>query len=206
MTNALLVSPLQIERRIATALLIWLAAVLAASGLGLLAKIPVPLFGGLVAISIALPTAAYFALPVLRKWAERVGVRALTLLHVWRIPAALVFFEYGAAGLLPSEFVCNAAWGDLAAGTLAALAFTLPEWRAKYWAVHLFGFADFVVAAGTGLLLSLMAVPLMENIATFPIVLIPLFGVSLSGAAHIITLDLLRRGVYASTIEPGEVK
>jgi hypothetical protein len=195
MTDALLPPSLQVERRIVTTLLIWLAAIVAAASLGLLTEIPVPLFGGLVAISIALPTATYFFLPALRAWAERVGVRSLTLLHVWRIPAALVFFEYGAAGLLPAEFVRNAAWGDLAAGMLAAIAFTLPEWRAKYWAVHLFGFADFVVAVGTGLLLSLMAVPLMENIATFPLVLIPLFGVSLSGAAHIITLDLLRRGV-----------
>ena len=40
-----------------------------------------------------------------------------------------------------------------------------------------------------------MAAPLMANIATFPIVLIPLFGVGLSGAAHIISLDLLRRRV-----------
>ncbi|MBL0897076.1 MAG: hypothetical protein IBJ17_00040 [Reyranella sp.] len=195
MTDALLPPSLQVERRIATTLLIWLAAIVAAASLGLLTEIPVPLFGGLVAISIALPTATYFFLPALRAWAERVGVRSLTLLHVWRIPAALVFFEYGAAGLLPAEFVRNAAWGDLAAGMLAAIAFTLPEWRAKFWAVNLFGFADFVVAVGTGLLLSLMAVPLMENIATFPLVLIPLFGVSLSGAAHIITLDLLRRGV-----------
>lgn len=195
MTNAVPLHSLQIERRVAATLLIWLAAVVAASGLGLLAEIPLPLFGGLVAIGIALPTAAYFALPALRAWAERVGIRALTLLHVWRIPAALVFFEYGAADLLPAEFVRNAAWGDLAAGTLAAFVFTLPEWRAKYWAVHLFGFADFVLAVGTGLLLSLTAAPLMGNIATFPIVLIPLFGVGLSGAAHIITLDLLRRGV-----------
>ena len=188
-------SSMRIERRIATTLLIWLAAVATAAGLGLLAEIPLPLFGGLVALGIVLPTTTYFALPALRRWAERVGIRALTLLHVWRIPAALVFFEYGAAGLLPAEFVRNAAWGDLAAGTLAALAFTLPEWRAKYWAVHLFGFADFVLAVGTGLLLSLMAVPLMANIATFPIVFIPLFGVGLSGAAHIIALDLLRRRV-----------
>lgn len=187
--------PARTERHIPTALIAWAAAVAAAAGVGALAEVPLPLFGGLVALGIVLPTAAYFALPALRRWAEGVGIRALTLLHIWRIPAALVFFAYGDAGLLPAEFVRNAAWGDLAAGTFAALAFTLPEWRAKYWAVHLFGFADFVLAVGTGLLLSLMAVPLMANIATFPIVLIPLFGVGLSGAAHIMSLDLLRRRV-----------
>lgn len=188
-------SLLSTERRLAVALVAWLTAAAAATGLGALTDVPVPLFGALVTMGIVLPTVAYFTRPAVRRWAEHVGVRALTLLQVWRIPAALIFFQYGASGLLPAEFVRYAAWGDLAAGTLAALAFTLPEWRAKYWTVHLFGFADFVVAVGTGLVLSLMAVPLMSNITAFPIALIPLFGVGLSGAAHIITLDLLRRGV-----------
>jgi hypothetical protein len=183
------------ERQIALATLIWLVAIAAAAGSGLLSALPPVLFGALAALGVAVPTLLYFTQPGVRAWAERIGVRALTLFQVWRIGAALVFFQYGDAGLLRAAFVRNAAWGDLVAGVLALGAFTLPERRTKYWIVHLFGFADFLVAVGTGLAFSLLAVPTMDTIATFPIALIPLFGVGLSGAAHIVALDLLRRGV-----------
>ncbi len=120
-------SPSQTERRIATVLIAWMAAVAAAAGFGILAEVPLPLFGGLATMGMVLPTVTYFALPALRRWAEGVGIRALTLLHAWRIPAALVFFEHGSAGLLP---------------------------------------ADFMLAVGTGLLLSLMAAPRTSSPST----------------------------------------
>ena len=44
--------------------------------------------------------------------AEALGLRALTVFHVWRIAAALLFFWYGARHLLPETFVRDAAWGD----------------------------------------------------------------------------------------------
>lgn len=66
--------------------------------------------------------------------------------------------------------------------------------RARFLAFHLFGLADFVLAVGTGLAFSLADDRQMATIATFPLVMIPLFGVGVSGASHIIALDLLRRG------------
>jgi hypothetical protein len=95
---------------------------------------------------------------------------------------------------LPDLFVRNAAWGDLIAGTLAlALAF-LPASRSGYWTFHLFGFADFVLAVGTGLMFTLADDPRMAPIITLPVALIPLFGVGISGATHLMAFDLLRRG------------
>lgn len=69
--------------------------------------------------------------------------------------------------------------------------FAAPENLSKYVAFHIFGLLDFIVAVGTGLTLTLLETPLIENVAGFPIVLIPLFGVPVTGALHIILLHRL---------------
>jgi hypothetical protein len=54
------------------------------------------------------------------------------------------------------------------------------------------GFADFVVAVGSGLVHTLLGDPRIGALATVPLVLIPLFGVGLSGASHLVAFWLLR--------------
>jgi len=56
-----------------------------------------------------------------------------------------------------------------------------------------FGFADFICAVGTGLTFTLIGDPLMATLTTLPMALIPLFGVGISGASHIVALNALRR-------------
>ena len=52
----------------------------------------------------------------------------------------------------------------------------------------------FVLAVGTGLTFTLLSVHLMGNILTFPIILIPFFGVPITGASSVIAIDsLLKR-------------
>lgn len=104
-----------------------------------------------VALGIATPTLAYFGLSSVRRGVGWLGLRRLTAFHIWRIPAALTFFWFGAAGALPPLFVILAGVGDLLAGLLALWVVTLrsPS-RAQYLFVHAFGLADFVVAVGTG--------------------------------------------------------
>ena len=81
------------------------------------------------------------------------------------------------------------------AGVLAPLVVTLaPRSRAGYRTAHVVGLADFELAVGTGLTFSLLADARTETIALFPLALIPLFGVTLSGATHRAAFDLLRRG------------
>jgi hypothetical protein len=70
----------------------------------------------------------------------------------------------------------------------------LPENRSRYFIFHIVGFADFVVAVGTGLTLFLLNDSRMAAIQTLPMALIPLYGVGISGASHIMAFDLLRRG------------
>ena len=70
---------------------------------------------------------------------------------------------------------------------------------------HIFGFADFVVAVGTGLTLFLLNDPRMAGIQTLPMALIPLYGVGISGANHIMAFDLLCRQVGIEHKVKGDV-
>ena len=144
-------------------------------------------------MGITIPLVIYYGNSSFRAYIQELHLNYLTLFHIWRIPAALTFFYYGSQHLLPSTFVRNAAWGDLAAGLLVLVVLALPKSTWKYWGFHLFGLADFVTAVGTGLTFSLLQIPTMETITTFPVALIPLFGVGISGASHIMALDILAR-------------
>jgi hypothetical protein len=182
-------------RRVAVVLGLWAGAVALASAAGWLAAVPTAVIAPLVVLGIALPSLAYALTPALRTWAAGIGLWWLTALHVWRIAAAGVFFWYGSQGRLPDLFVINAGWGDLAAGLLALAVVLAPRaGRRSYAAVHLFGFADFVVAVGTGLTFTLLGDPLMATIREFPLALIPLFGVGVSGTVHVIAFHLLWTG------------
>lgn len=185
---------LHIGRAAAMVALAWLVAVVAAAQSGWLAALAPPLIAVLVAAGIALPTLAYFLVPGVRALADRIGHRPILIMHVWRVPAALLFFGYGLAGALPPLFWILAGTGDLIAGALAAWQATRPASIAGYRRFHRFGLADFVVAVGTGLAYTLLGDPRMAPVATLPLALVPLFGVGISGASHIIAFDMLRRG------------
>jgi hypothetical protein len=181
-------------RALSITVLLWLVAVTWAALGGALARLQMPWIAALVAAGIVLPAMAYFALPALQALAQRVGLKWLTVLHLWRVPAALAFYAYGLAGELPPLFWLLAGTGDLIAGLYAAGALRAHPTRAYYLRFHAFGFADFVVAVGTGLTYTLLLDPRMAPITQWPMALIPLFGVGLSGAAHLVAFDLLRRG------------
>jgi hypothetical protein len=184
----------RITQGLGLAALAWAAAVTAAAGSGLLAALWMPAIAGLVALGILLPTLWYFGAPQGRAWADGVGLRALTAFHIWRIPAAFMFFWYGAEGALPPLFWIPAGIGDLVAGLWAWAVVRRPDApRGAYLAMHRFGFADFVVAVGSGLTHTLLLDPRMAPVAALPLALIPLFGVGISGASHIVAFDMLRR-------------
>jgi hypothetical protein len=182
-------------RVLLTVLAIWGLAVAIAAQTGVYSAIYPLLLAPIIALGIVVPVIAYAMSKGFRAYIEAIGLRPLTAFHIWRIAAALLFFWYGAHDLLPQVFVQNAGWGDLIAGLLALGVTLLPESRNRYLVFHIFGFADFVVAVGTGLTLFLLSDPRMAGIQTLPMALIPLYGVGISGASHIIAFDLLRRHV-----------
>ncbi len=179
-------------------LAIWGVAVCIAAETGILSAIPPLLLAPLIALGIVIPVVAYAMSDRFRVYIAALGLRPITAFHIWRIAAALVFFWYGAHDLLPETFVRNAGWGDLIAGVLALFVVVMPENRTRYWIFHVVGFADFVVAVGTGLTLFLLNDPRMAAIQTLPMALIPLYGVGISGASHIMAFDLLRRSSGSS--------
>lgn len=185
------------RRMLALVLALWAIAVTVAASSGFLAQLYPPLIAALVVATIALPTIWYFASKNVRGVVEAIGHRRIVQFHIWRIPAALLFFYCGLQGLLPPAFWILAGIGDLIAGSLALITSFGREDHRRYVAFHRFGFADFVVAVGTGLTFTLMLDPRMGTIAHLPLALIPLFGVGISGSSHLMAFDMLRRGAGA---------
>jgi len=171
----------------------WAIAVAASAEMGVLKLIPPPAIAALVALGIAAPVAAYLSLPSARRFIDGLGLYPLTVFHIWRVPAGLVFFAYGFGGALPPLFWILAGSGDLLVGLYAFRTFRARDDIRFFSRFHLVGFADFIVAVGTGLTFTLLGDPRMDAIAELPMALIPLFGVGVSGASHIIAFMILRR-------------
>jgi len=186
-------SPLaSVRPRVAAVLAAWAGAVAVASTTGALGRLAPATLAPVIVTSIVVPTVIYGRSPLLRAAAREVGVYRIALLHTWRVAAGVVFLAYGVQDKLPPKFVRNAGWGDIIAGAFAAALVLLPRKRITYAAFNAVGFADFVLAFGTGLAATLRRDSRMSAIATFPLALIPLFGVGVSGTAHLIAFDLLR--------------
>jgi hypothetical protein len=138
-------------RILLVALIVWGLAVAVATEAGIFRAVYPLLLAPIIALGVVVPVIVYALSDGFRTYIEAIGLRPLTAFHIWRIPAALLFFWYGAHDLLPEAFVRNAGWGDL------------------------------------------INDPRMSAIATLPMALIPLYGVGISGASHIMAFDLLRR-------------
>lgn len=181
------------EKWLVLGLLIWGVAVFVLAYAGFWSAIPRSAIAILAVTGIIIPTVIYFRSKKLREYVASIGVKNLTIFHIWRIGAGFLFVFYGSQNLLPQTFVQNAGYGDIAVGFLAFILLLFPESLAKYWVFHIIGMADFVLAVSTGLYFVLSGNPLMNNLVTLPVVLIPLYGVGISGATHIFAFDLLWR-------------
>lgn len=186
-------APARVERLVVATLSLWFLAVLGLGWAGVFAALPRAAPGALAALQTAAIVALYYLNRPFRAFVRSISFKHLTIFNVWRLAAGALFLHYGSQGLLPPLFVQNAARGDILAACLVPVVLVLPEWRAKWAAFQVVGFADFVVAVGTGVTLNVLGTPGMDNIAELPLVLIPLFGVPITGAVHIMMLDRLFR-------------
>ena len=178
-------------RHLLLGLTLWLIVVVVATYFKGGQAVPPALRGVIVVVGILLPTLVYQVYAPFRTVVDQVPDATIVAFHGWRILAGFVFLSYGAQGLLPAAFVHNAGYGDIAVAALVPFVLALPESRRRYIGFHLFGLADFLLAVGTGLYFTFQHNPLQNNLFIFPLVLIPWYGVGLSGASHLITLRRL---------------
>lgn len=172
---------------------LWLATVIITARNGTLSAIYQPLIAVIVAATIVVPAALFKFSRDFRQLIEAIGHRRIVMFHIWRIPAALTFFWYGVHDMLPPAFWILAGVGDLLVGLYALRLSFAPQSTETYRKFHRFGFADFIVAVGTGLTFTLLMDERMLPVTTLPLALIPLFGVGISGASHLMAFDMLNR-------------
>jgi hypothetical protein len=178
----------------ASVVAVWGVLITVASLTGLLHQVPPFAVAPAIVIGMVAPSIWYFRSRELQGLVEGIGLRRMTLFHMWRIGPALLLFWYGAHGLLPRVFVERAGGGDLVIGILAPLVVGLLPWRWAYGVFHVLGLADLLVAIGTAMALTMASATAMQHIGDFPVALIPLFGVGITATAHLMAFDLLRRG------------
>ena len=70
-----------------------------------------------------------------------------------------------------------------------------------YFIFNIIGLLDFIIAVGTGLTLTILGETKMASIAELPLIMIPLFGVPLSGFTHFISLNRLLKAKNKSSNE-----
>ncbi len=173
---------------------VWAVVVTVASLAGWLGRVSPFVIAPMVVLGMAVPSFVYLRSRGLQELAEGIGLKRLTLFHAWRIGPAFLFLWYGAHGLLPQLFAERAGWGDLFVGVLAPLVVWLAPRGWAYGLFHVLGLGDLLLAIGTAVALTLAYTPAMQHIGDFPVALVPLFGVGITGTTHIIAFDLLRRG------------
>ena len=174
-------------------LTIWFALAVLMSRDGVWARLPRMVFPASVFLGILIPFLAYLKLRKFRNLVDQIPLQILSLFHLWRLPAGLHFLKLGEEGFLPTGFAHNAGYGDVVVGIAAsAFVFWRPA-RLGYLSFHWVSMVDFILAVGTGLTFTIRGVPLMANIQTFPVALIPSFGVGVTGALSLMTIHRLLR-------------
>jgi hypothetical protein len=171
---------------------IWGAAAAVAGAFHLIAHLPrlaVPvLVAGLsVSFSIALWRVRWLGAVM-----HGLSVRGIVAAHLARF-VGIYFLWLQGEGRLPLEFAQRAGWGDVATSLGACLLLLMkegPVFRRLLLGWNIFGALDLLVAVGTGGWLNAVRPGSMNEIAGFPLALVPLWLVPVFLSTH---LYLIRR-------------
>lgn len=174
----------------------WGTLALAASAAGItadIARASAPVYGLVIAATIAAPIALSFGWARLRGALDAIPIRALTLFQIPRIVGGLIFLAYGWGGQLPPIFALLVGVGDIIAGLSATPALRGDPSPATLRRIHLIGLADFAIGLGTGMTLGLIGDPRLVPIAQLPLSQIVLWWVGMLATAHVIVLARVAR-------------
>jgi hypothetical protein len=177
------------EAAITISVIIWGLLSFWAGQSAFFAQFPRPVFGITVMGIMFLLIALYIWAKPFKDYANSVPLKAIALFHSWRIFAGWMFLAN--TGTLSQTFINNAAYGDIVAGFLGLSVFIFGHTKRNYIIFNLLGTLDFIIAVGTGLILTISGDTQMGKIIQLPLIMIPLFGVPISGITHIISLTRL---------------
>ena len=165
----------------------WIFVATGAGVAGWLEKANAPLVAGIIWTLTAVALLACWKVPTLHKWAMKVELRWLVLLHLTRF-IGFYFLFLCRRGELPFAFAAPAGWGDIIVATLAVLLLALSGVRR--WGMliiwNTIGLADILFVIITALRLGLEDWRSMHALREFPLSLLPTFLVPLIIVSHVL--------------------
>jgi hypothetical protein len=151
----------------------------------------------LIAVLTISSLIAIFAVPVFRRWADGVGLRALVALHLTR-SVGVYFLILAGQGALSPRFAMPAGYCDILVATLALCLILISgpttKWRrGLYLAWNSLGLVDILLVVGNAARVGMSDPQSMQPLLRFPLNLLPTFLVPLIIASHIILFRRLSR-------------
>src|SRR6267143_467423 len=171
-------------------ILILAAWICLATGTGLagwLESANAPVVAGILWLLTVLALLACWKVPTLRRWALKVELRWLVLLHLTRF-VGFYFFLLCSRGELPFAFAAPAGSGDIIVAVFATLLLVLS--CARNWSIliiwHTIGLTDILFVVMLALRLGLENRQSMHALREFPLSLLPTFLVPLIIVSHVL--------------------
>jgi hypothetical protein len=165
----------------------WICIAAGAGVAGWLERANAPVVAGIVWTLAALALLACWKIPTFQRWAIKVELRWLVLLHLTRF-VGFSFFVLSSRGELPFAFAAPAGWGDIIVAALAVLLLALSD--ARNWSMliiwNTIGLTDILFVVMTALRLGLEDWQSMHALREFPLSLLPTFLVPLIIVSHVL--------------------
>src|ERR1700704_6659142 len=165
----------------------WICLAAGAGVAGWLERANAQVVAGIVWTLTALALGAGWKVARLQRWAMKIDLRGLVLLHLTRF-VGFYFFFLCSRGELPFAFAAPAGWGDIIVRSLAG--FLLALSNARNWGMlivwNTIGLTDILFVVMTALRLGLEDWQSMHALREFPLSLLPTFLVPLIIVSHVL--------------------
>ena len=188
-----------IARGVAAGVAVWCAVAVVAGWTEVMRDLPRPALQGTLVALTAGVLALVGASPPLRAWAMGTDGRWLLAPHLLRFVGVL-FLVMHSRGELPWAFAVPGGIGDIAAALGAAALMLWPRsrrgagWCRALAVWNVFGLADILMVVGTAAALGIREPASIDALTRLPLAVLPLWGVPLIEASHVLLGVRLWRG------------